>query len=112
MENKIHKELPSGIRYIGKTEKCFPKKLLELQDCPQGIYVRGKLPDPKKKTVAIVGARKCEENSKVITEKISYNLAKNDIVLVSGMAIGIDSVAHEACLKANGKTIAVLRFGI
>ena len=59
MENKIHKELPSGIRYIGKTEKCFPKKLLELQDCPQGIYVRGKLPDPKKKTVAIVGARMC-----------------------------------------------------
>lgn len=55
MKNNINKELPDGIRYISKTDIEFPEKILELRDCPEGIYVRGSLPDPKKKSVAIVG---------------------------------------------------------
>lgn len=60
-------------------------------------------------SVAIVGARNAMEDSKKITEKISYNLSKNNVRIISGMALGIDSIAHDACLKAKGKTIAVLR---
>lgn len=53
MKNSINKELPEGIRYIRKEDKAFPEKLLELHDCPKGIYVRGNLPDPSKKSVAL-----------------------------------------------------------
>lgn len=62
-------------------------------------------------SLAIVGARKCEEDSKIIAENISYNLAKNKITIISGMALGIDSIAHQGALKARGKTIAVLGAG-
>ena len=112
MENKIHKELPSGIRYIGKTEKCFPKKLLELQDCPQGIYVRGKLPDPKKKTVAIVGARMCSAYGRAMASYFARVLAANDVQIISGLALGIDGAAHEGAMIADGKTFTVMAGGV
>ena len=108
MENKIHKELPEGIGYIGKTEAHFPKKLLELHDCPSGIYVRGKLPDPEKKTVAIVGARMCSAYGRAMASYFARVLAANDVQIISGLALGIDGAAHEGALAAKGKTFAVM----
>ena len=62
-------------------------------------------------SIAMIGSRNAEDESKKIAEKISYNLSKNNIQIISGMALGIDSAAHNACLKAKGKTIAVLGSG-
>lgn len=108
MENNINKDLPEGIRYISREEDAFPEKLLELSDCPKGIYVRGKLPDPKKKTVAIVGARMCSAYGRATASYFARVLAANDVQIISGLALGIDGAAHEGALLANGATFAVM----
>jgi DNA processing protein len=64
------------------------------------------------KSVSVVGARKCSEYGRQVAQKIGEMLALNNIVTVSGMALGIDSDAHMSALKAGGKTIAVLGSGV
>ncbi len=112
MRNKIHKELPNDIRYIDKHSSEFPEKLWELSDCPDGIYVRGKLPDPKKKTVAIVGARMCTAYGRATANYFARVLAANDVQIISGLALGIDGAAHEGALMSNGVTFAVMAGGV
>lgn len=111
MKNRINNELPDGIRYISKADKEFPEKLLELPDCPEGIYVRGSLPDPKKKTVAIVGARMCSAYGRATASYFAEVLAANGVQIISGLALGIDGAAHEGALMAGGKTFGVLAGG-
>ena len=112
MENIINKDLTSDIRYINREDESFPAKLLELHDCPKGIYVRGQLPDPKKKTVAIVGARMCSPYGRATAMHFAKVLAENDVQIISGLALGVDGAAHEGALLANGKTYAVLAGGV
>ena len=112
MENIINKDLTSDIRYISREDESFPAKLLELHDCPKGIYVRGQLPDPKKKTVAIVGARMCSPYGRATAMHFAKVLAENDVQIISGLALGVDGAAHEGALLANGKTYAVLAGGV
>ena len=107
-----NKELPEGIRYIRKGEKNFPEKLLELQDCPDGIYVKGSLPDPEKKTVAIVGARMCTAYGRATASHFARELAANDVQIISGLALGIDGAAHQGALLAGGATFGVLAGGV
>ncbi len=111
MKNNINKELPEGIRYISKGDKAFPEKLLELSDCPEGIYVRGNLPDPAKKSVAIVGARMCSAYGRATASYFARVLAANDVQIISGLALGVDGAAHDGALMANGKTFAVMAGG-
>ena len=111
MENCINKEMPKDIRYIRKEDKEFPEKLLELHDCPKGIYVRGELPNPAEKTVAIVGARMCSAYGRATASYFARELAAHGIQIISGLALGIDSAAHEGALLAGGKTFGVLACG-
>lgn len=112
MKKRINKQLPEGIRYISKGDREFPEKLLELHDCPEGIYVRGRLPNPEKKTVAIVGARMCSAYGRAVASCFARVLAANDVQIVSGLALGIDGAAHEGALLAGGETFAVLAGGV
>ena len=64
-----------------------------------------------KKCIAIIGSRNCSEYGKTMAKKITEELVQNDVVIVSGMAVGIDTVAHKSCLENGGKTIAVLGSG-
>ncbi len=84
----------------------YPKEL----NPPQFLYVQGKLPDSAKrpKTAAIVGARRCTKYGENIAYNLAFQLAKRGVVIVSGLAFGIDSCAHRGCLDAGGTTIAVL----
>ena len=107
-----NKELPEGIRYIRKGDKDFPEKLLELQDCPEGLYVKGSLPDPAKKTVAIVGARMCSAYGRATASYFARELAAHDVQIISGLALGIDGAAHQGALLAGGATFGVLAGGV
>lgn len=111
MKNSINRNLPEGIRYISKTASEFPKRLLELSDCPEGIYVKGDLLDPQKKTVAIVGARMCTPYGRAAASSFARVLAAHDVQILSGLALGVDGAAHEGALLAGGKTFAVLACG-
>ena len=62
--------------------------------------------------IAMVGCRECSNYGKEVSIKFSYELAKNNITIISGMAKGIDSYSHIGCIKAGGKTIAVLGSGL
>ena len=66
----------------------------------------------KMKSIAIIGSRDYSDYGKRVAKDFAYNLAENDICIISGLARGIDSFAHEACLSAEGKTIAVLGSGL
>jgi len=75
---------------------------------PEKLYFIGKLPANRQPTVAIVGSRKPTAYGKEVTYQLAYDLAKRGIVIVSGLAFGVDSIAHRATLDAGGTTLAVL----
>lgn len=80
--------------------------------CPKWLYVMGELPTERRTSVAIIGTRKPSAYGKEVTQQLAYALAKQGIVIVSGLALGIDSIAHQAALEAKGTTIAVLGNGL
>lgn len=75
---------------------------------PSLLYYRGTLPENRLPSVAIVGSRKPTPYGKEIAHRLAYELAKEGVVVISGLALGIDSIAHRAALEAGGTTIAVL----
>ena len=97
-----------------KIVKFSPKKspflapLAHIPKAPQSIYVRGKLPETRIPTVSIVGSRKPTAYGREVAARISSELARKGVVIVSGLALGIDAIAHQAAIDAGGTTIAVL----
>lgn len=79
---------------------------------PQELYIKGTLPKGRPLVVAIVGSRRPTAYGKHVTHQLSYELAKRGVVIVSGLAYGIDAIAHEAALEAGGVTIAVMANGL
>lgn len=99
------------IRFIHLRSPEFPKRLKVIPDSPYCLYVKGNLPDPKRPTCGIVGARACSAYGKKETVRFSGSLSKNGIQIISGMAVGIDSVAAKAAIDAGGPSYAVLGGG-
>lgn len=90
----------------------YPKLLAEIADPPHTIFVRGTLPNNDRPTLAIVGTRKMTVYGKTICEDLITSLVTQGVVIVSGLALGIDGVAHASTLAAGGTTVAVLGSGI
>lgn len=93
-------------------DKTYPEALKKIQDPPRVLYFRGNFDITKKACLAIVGTRRCSPYGKRIALEISSELARAGLVIVSGMARGIDTMAHVGCMEARGKTIAVLGTGL
>lgn len=91
--------------------KAYPKQLLNIYQPPDKLYVMGDEKILDNFGLGIVGTRNASPYGKEITKALSYGLAKKDIVIISGMATGIDSEAHRGAIMAKGKTIAVLGSG-
>lgn len=104
-----------NISYIYPGHVYYPESLTKIADPPQILYVRGNislLDELKDGKVAIVGARKASAYGKDMAYKFSYAMAEKGIIIVSGLASGIDGTAHKAALDAGGRTIGVLGCGI
>lgn len=107
-----------SIRVINRSHPLYPPSLLQISDPPICLYISSKLTDPElvkvfgSVLVSIVGSRKHSSYGREITNIIAYDLAKNGVTIVSGMALGIDAIAHMATLDAGGKTIAILGCGV
>ncbi len=97
---------------ILSSSKQYSPLLKEIADAPASFFLRGDLPDQNLPTIAIVGTRRLTRYGKQWTEKISLELARAGIVIVSGLARGIDTIAHKAALEAGMPTVAVLGTGI
>lgn len=99
-------------RIISFTDKEFPSLLKETPDCPAFIYIRGCLPNDAMKSIAIIGTRNPTNHGAIITKRITDFFIDNDWSIVSGLAIGCDSIAHRAAVEKNSHTIAVLAHGL
>lgn len=89
----------------------YPQKLLNLKNPPYVLYYTGDISLINTQGIAIVGTRSPSQYGKIVTEKYAKELAENNLTIISGMAGGVDKMAHEGALSVNGKTIAVLGGG-
>ena len=101
-----------GVNLIPFTSSFYPENLANIYDPPLVLYVRGKLKKEDERAVAIVGTRRATSYGKVAARKLARELAQAGITVVSGMARGIDTAAHEGALEAGGRTVAVLGCGV
>ena len=96
---------------IEKENPMYPQKLLSIKNPPDILFAEGNLELLNTFSLAIVGSRNYTITGKILTENLVKELATRNITIVSGMAIGIDSIAHESCVEAQGNTIAILGSG-
>ncbi len=99
------------MKIIKSTQKNYPEKLLKIKNYPKKLYVEGNLELFDKPIVAIVGSRDCSEYGKEQAKRFSEELSKKGICIISGLARGIDTIAHINSIEKEGKTIAVLASG-
>jgi DNA processing protein len=90
----------------------FPRRLKDIDQPPPVLYVRGTLEEQDDWAVAVVGTRHVTAYGRQVTEEVSATLARSGVTVVSGMARGVDTMAHQAALNAGGRTLAVLGCGV
>jgi DNA processing protein len=101
-----------GIEIIPGDHDDYPVPLREAYDPPLLLYVWGKLEARDRHAISVVGSRRATNYGKQATKKLSYQLAQAGFTIISGLARGIDTAAHEAAVAANGRTIAVIGSGL
>lgn len=103
-----------GLRYLGRSDPAFPRLLRAIHDPPPGLYVRGVagLELLSRPAVALVGARACSPYGRHVARQLGRELAGAGIVVVSGLARGVDGEVHRGALDAGAATVAVLGCGI
>ena len=101
-----------GIRALTWNDMDYPALLKEIDDAPPVIYVLGDLTSADEWAVSVVGTRRPTPYGRQVAEEFAYQLASNGICVISGLARGIDAIAHRAALQAGGRTVAVLACGL
>jgi DNA processing protein len=102
----------SGASLIPFTDPRYPQRLRTIADPPPVLYVKGDLRQEDDRAVAVVGSRSASEYGCRVARDLCYGLASLGLTVVSGMALGIDGIAHEGAISSGGRTIAVLGSGI
>jgi DNA processing protein len=98
------------ISKLAVTDPAYPDQLRQIASPPQRLFICGQLPDAP--MVAIVGTRRPTDYGRRVTYQLASELAQAGIAIVSGLAYGLDAVAHQAALDAGGKTVAILAGGL
>jgi DNA processing protein len=101
-----------GIQVLTWDDDLYPSRLKEIGQPPPVLYVRGELIPDDQWAVAVVGTRRMTPYGRQVAEEVCTYLAQQGITVVSGLARGIDAIAHQAVLKAGGRTLAVLGSGV
>ncbi len=99
------------MKILSKTNKFYPKRLLNIHNPPSQLYVEGNYQLLNSNSIAIVGTRKCTEYGKKYAAKFAKELSQKEMCIVSGLATGIDTIAHINSMEELGKTIAVIGSG-
>ncbi len=110
---KLKEIKDKNIQVLCFDDPSYPSRLKNISDPPICLYTKGEVKNFNQDyLLAIIGTRKPSFYGQQIAKKFSYELTRAGFVIVSGMAIGIDTIAHQNCLEADGKTIAVLGCGV
>ncbi len=113
LDQEFERVSKAGARVLTWDDAEYPPLLRALPEAPFVLYVKGQLTESDRTwTVAIVGTRKASAYGRQAAETLAADLARSGVTVVSGLALGIDAAAHEAALKAGGRTIGVLACGI
>ncbi|HEY55402.1 MAG TPA: DNA-protecting protein DprA [Dehalococcoidia bacterium] len=112
LEAEMEKLERQGVRVLSFRDADYPSRLKEIYDYPPILYVKGSLLPNDEWCLAVVGTRRSTVYGRQAAEEIVTDLARNKITIVSGLARGIDSIAHKSALEAGGRTIAVFGCGL
>lgn len=97
-----------GVRIVTFIDDDYPEPLKQIYDPPLALYLRGTFAASDRHAVAVVGSRRTTHYGRTVADRLSYQLAKVGMTVVSGLARGVDTAAHEGALKGGGRTGAVL----
>ncbi len=111
-DTEYKKLLKQKISVLTILDSNYPLLLKEIPNPPHILYVRGNIKPEDNFAIAIVGSRHCSPYGKSVTQRFTSQLVQNGLTIVSGLAYGIDKIAHQFTLENNGRTIAVLGSGI
>ena len=104
--------LKSGVRAFTWHDDDYPAQLKEIYDLPPLIYVKGNLTPDDERSIAVVGTRNPSHYGRQVAEQLVYDIASAGVTIVSGLARGVDGIAHRIALDAGQRTIAVLGSGL
>ena len=109
----LRKLKKTKVEFIPNGDKYYPVSLTKIDSPPIGLYIKGNrkllVEHPK---IAVVGARKITSYGRQVTENLVSQLVSNNFIIVSGMALGVDGIAHKTAIEQKGSTIAVLGCGV
>lgn len=112
LKEEIKKMKKEKVELISIYDEIYPKNLKEIYDKPICLYVKGNKEILNEFSLAMIGCRENSTYGKEVATAVAKGLAKNNIITVSGLARGIDSISHKETLKQGGKTIAVIGSGL
>jgi DNA processing protein len=112
VEKQLQRIDTYNVRVITYLDPEYPLHLKEIYDAPPLLFVRGTLVEQDAFAVAIVGSRVASDYGKLMARRLANELTERGMTIVSGLARGIDTVAHRGCLEKNGRTIGVLGCGV
>jgi DNA processing protein len=101
-----------GVKAVACGDEGYPSRLKEIYDYPPVLYIRGTILPEDEWCLAVVGTRRATVYGRQVTEELVTDLVRSRITIVSGLARGIDTVAHRTALEAGGRTIAVFACGL
>lgn len=112
LEEKYYNMEEKGIDFVPYFQKTYPKRLSELDAAPYALYVKGKLPEEDRPSVAIIGARRCSNYGEGQALEYGKCLASAGVQIISGLALGIDGAGQRGALNGGGTTYGVLGCGV
>ncbi len=112
LEEEMEKLDRFGVKALTSHDPNYPARLKEIYDFPPVLYIKGSLLPQDEWCIAVVGTRRATVYGRQVTEEITADLVRNKITVVSGLARGIDTVAHRSALEAGGRTLAVFACGL
>lgn len=112
LPDEMEKLERSGVRAFTYHDDGYPSRLKEIYDYPPLIYVKGELLPQDEWCISVVGTRRATVYGRQVTQDLVTDLVRNKITVVSGLARGIDTVAHRAAVEAGGRTVAIFACGL
>ena len=112
VEREVRRASHAGVRIIPFSSTTYPSRLRTIADPPPCLYVKGEIRAEDDNAVAVIGTRSASHYGRRVASELSHGLASLGFAVVSGMARGIDGVAHDSAIHAGGRTIAVLGSGV
>jgi len=112
LDEVLQRITQAGVHVLTWDHAAYPVLLRQITDAPPVLFVRGEITPADEWSVAMVGTRKATVYGREVAHRLAGDLARNGVTIVSGLARGIDAIAHKAALEAGGRTIAVLGSGV